>query len=314
MQRYIGVDLGGTKIAAACVDELGQIDNEIRIETSANEGREAVFRRIKEAISRVKGARGIDGIGVVIPGFADSNTGLVLSLTNIPCLNQFPLREELQKEFAVPVFVENDANASTWAEYHMGAGVGADPMIFITISTGIGSGVIIHNRLIQGRNGYAGECGHMVIDPRGWDCACGRKGCLEAVASGTAIARWAKQAPQKASFFRYALEQNREVYSEDVFRAWREGDPIASRIIQRVSRYLGIGFANMIHMFNPQKIVVGGGVSKMGEPFLRLIRQETAKELMDPCFLDTYEIVLSQLQERGGILGAAVWCKKGQIS
>lgn len=309
MKRYIGVDLGGTKIAAASVDENGRMTNETRLETLAQEGQEAVYGRIKQAITHAIGEGQVHGIGIAIPGLADPHTGVILSLTNIPSLDGFPLAEKLQNEFGVPVYIENDANAATWGEYHLGSGVGADPLIFVTISTGIGGGMVVHGQMIHGKHGFAGELGHMVVDPQGFECGCGRKGCLEAIASGTAIARWAKEADPQALFFQYALEQQHEVRSEDVFRAWEAGDPIATKIIEKVVHYLGIGFANYIHIFNPERIVVGGGVSKVGERFFALLRQGVEKELMKP-YIGTYEIVPAQLLERGAILGAAMLGKK----
>ncbi|SDZ13782.1 ROK family protein [Thermoactinomyces sp. DSM 45892] len=305
MKRYIGVDLGGTKIAAACVDESGHITNETRMETRSREGAESVYGRIKQVIMRAGGGEPIHGIGVAVPGLTDPHTGTILTLSNIPSLDGFPLAERLAKEFGVSVQADNDANAATWGEYHFGSGKGADSLIFVTISTGIGGGIVLNGQTIQGKQGFAGELGHMVVDPEGFACGCGRTGCLEAVASGTAIARWAKEANPQALFFQYANEQNREVRSEDVFQAWESGDSTADEIIEKVIRYLGIGFANYIHIFNPERIVVGGGVSKAGARFFNLLRQQVEKETM-LVYKGTFEIVPALLLERGAILGAAM--------
>ncbi|MDQ0416710.1 glucokinase [Croceifilum oryzae] len=309
MTRYIGVDLGGTKIAAACVDESGHITNETRIDTRAHEGAESVYGRIKQVIMRASGEEPIYGIGIAVPGLTDPQTGTILTLSNIPSLDGFPLAERLAKEFGVSVHIDNDANAATWGEYHFGSGKGADSLIFVTISTGIGGGIILNGQTIQGKQGFAGELGHMVVDPEGFVCGCGRKGCLEAVASGTAIAQWAKEANPQALFFQYAKEQDRDVRSEDVFQAWEAGDSIADEIVKNVIRYLGIGFANYIHIFNPERIVVGGGVSKAGVRFFDLLHLQVEQETM-PVYRGTFEIVPAKLFERGAILGAAMLCAK----
>ncbi len=199
MGRCIGVDVGGTKIAAARVEPDGSLSRRFRADTRADEGPDGVIERICQGIEQVMGEEKVEGIGIACPGPLDARTGVVLSPPNLPGWDRIPLKDRLEERFGVPVRVENDANAAAWGEYLLGAGRGADPMVYITVSTGIGGGIVLDGRLYRGADTFAGEIGHTIVDPGGAPCSCGRRGCLEALASGTAIARAAAEAVRKGN-------------------------------------------------------------------------------------------------------------------
>lgn len=310
MGRCIGVDVGGTKIAAARVEPDGSVSRRFRTETRAAEGPDRVIERICQGIERVMGEEAVDGIGIACPGPLDSRSGVVLSPPNLPGWERIPLKERLEDRFQVPVCMENDANAAAWGEYLLGAGRGADPMIYITVSTGIGGGVVLDGSLYRGADTYAGEIGHMIVDPQGAPCGCGRRGCLEAMASGTALARAAAEALRNGDGRIREWSGGSLPRAEHVFAAFREGDEVASRIIDDGIRYLAIGLANVVHLLNPRVIVIGGGVAGAGEMFFTPLRERLSNSLM-PSFADTFELRPAELGADAGVIGAAaLWAKR----
>lgn len=310
MGRCIGVDVGGTKIAAARVEPDGSVSRRFRTETRAAEGPDRVIERICQGIECVMGEEAVDGIGIACPGPLDSRSGVVLSPPNLPGWERIPLKERLEDRFQVPVCMENDANAAAWGEYLLGAGRWADPMIYITVSTGIGGGVVLDGALYRGADTYAGEIGHMIVDPQGAPCGCGRRGCLEAMASGTALARAAAEALRNGDGRIREWSGGSLPRAEHVFAAFREGDEVASRIIDDGIRYLAIGLANVVHLLNPRVIVIGGGVAGAGEMFFTPLRERLSNSLM-PSFADTFELRPAELGADAGVIGAAaLWAKR----
>lgn len=310
MGRCIGVDVGGTKIAAAMVEPDGSINRRFRTETRAVEGPDKVIERICQGIEQVMGEEKVDGIGIACPGPLDARTGVILSPPNLPGWDRIPLKDRLEERFGVPVRVENDANAAAWGEYLLGAGRGADPLVYMTVSTGIGGGVVLDGHLFRGADTYAGEVGHMIVDPRGALCGCGRRGCLEAMASGTAIARAAEEAVRNGNSRIRELSGKCAPRAEHVFAAFREGDETAARIISEEIRYLAIGIANIVHLLNPRVIVIGGGVASAGEVFFAPLRERISTYLM-PSFANTFEIRPAELGEDAGVIGAAaLWARR----
>jgi glucokinase len=292
----IGVDLGGTKILAGLVNETGTIERIVELSTNASEGPEAVIERIVKSVREVKGTinnNEISGIGIGAPGPLDPLTGIVLSPPNLPGWDKIPLRQRIHEYFDLPSYLENDANAAALAEYRFGAGRGADDMVYITVSTGIGAGLILNGRLYHGAGGYAGEIGHMVVDAHGPECSCGNRGCLEALASGTAIARKATEA------------FGRPCTSKEVAEMAAEGNTVAASILDEAFHYLGIGLSSIVNLFNPSKIVIGGGVSQIGDVmFRRLSNIVRTKSFPAPGAM--VEIVPAQLGRNSGMLGGAV--------
>jgi glucokinase len=334
----IGVDLGGTQVRAALVQD-GKLLSRVGYLTEDEAGFEAVMRRIKDAISEAARLGGVPlervaGIGIGAPGPLDSRTGILFAPPNLKGWHNVPLRQILYDEFSLPVFLGNDANLAGLGEHVYGAGRGVADMVYVTVSTGIGGGVIIGGRILEGVSGTAGEIGHMTIDIRGPRCNCGNTGCLEVLASGTAIARRAAEAieeglgagmlavarelaAQKSPLTDLAghsrispqaetapLPQEAEVDASMVVEAARRGDQVAAGIMRRAAENVGVGMVNIIHLFNPALIVIGGGVSKAGpllfEPVERVVRE---RALDVP--RNAVRIVRAELGENVGLLGAA---------
>lgn len=302
----VGVDLGGTKIATALLTTDGDVLARVRLDTSSEEGPEAVIRRMCQSVKDVKKEHDILGIGVATPGPLDSEKGVVLHSPNLAGWKNVPLRDELHERLQAEVKVENDANAAAWGEYVFGAGRGTRHMVYITISTGIGSGLVLDGELFTGSCSFAGELGHMLIDPNGPRCGCGNIGCWEACASGTAIGRYAREAaaagPTKIA--QLAAEEGAPISAKHVFAAVRQGDQAAKEIFDKTIHYLGIGLANTIHAYNPERIVIGGGVSNAGNLLFDAIREKT-ETLVMPAYRGTYRIVPAELSNDVGSIGAA---------
>ncbi|MDN4593362.1 ROK family protein [Polycladomyces subterraneus] len=313
---YVGIDLGGTKIAGALVDRDGSLLRRIRLETRAEQGPQPVIDRLVEAVIQLTdGVRSsVKGVGVAAPGPLDSRSGVVFSPPNLPGWMDVPLRQVLEDRLGIPVKLENDANAAAWGEYWFGAGQRKGTMIYLTVSTGVGSGLVLDGRLFRGENTFAGEIGHTIVDPEGPPCGCGRKGCLESLASGTAIAKFGQNTDPSSLIHSLAMEDGGLVRAEHVFEAYRMGDAQAEIIIRQTVLYLAIGLSNLIHIFNPGKIVVGGGVSRAGDMLFPLLREQLESYLMAP-FRGTCEVVPASLGEDAGVLGAAaLWTDSSRKS
>ncbi|HTY13313.1 MAG TPA: ROK family protein [Candidatus Omnitrophota bacterium] len=287
----IGIDLGGTKIAAAAADECGCILSEIIVPTEAKKGKKQVIHNVVKAINAltISLRAKIEKIGVGVPGPIDFKTGIVIDPPNLPGWKQVNLKAELGKHFRAPIFIDNDANCAALGEAEFGAGMHANDFIFITVSTGIGGGIIIDRKLYRGVNGSAGEFGHMIIDPSGFKCGCGNKGDLEAMASGTSI---------KTRSGEDAMAIHIEA---------QQGDKKALKVIEETAKYLGIGIANLVNILNPELVVVGGGLSNMGELLLKPTRKEFNKHAL-ALPKRSVKIVRAKLGARAGLLGAIALC------
>lgn len=334
----IGVDLGGTQVRAALVQD-GKLLSRVGYLTQDEDGFEAVLSRIKDAIRQAAEQANVPlkrviGIGIGAPGPLDSRTGILFAPPNLKGWHNVPLRQLLYDEFSLPVYLGNDANLAGLGEHIYGAGRGVPDMIYVTVSTGIGGGVIIGGHVMEGVSGTAGEVGHMTIDIRGPRCNCGNIGCLEVLASGTAIARRAAEAISEgrgdgmlAVAHELAIQKNAdadlagrsslspqaeiaplpaevEVDAAAVVEAAQRGDVVAAEIMRRAAENVGVGMVNLIHLFNPALIVIGGGVSKAGpllfEPVERVVH-ERAMEVPR----QAVRIVRAELGENVGLLGAA---------
>ncbi|WP_203340148.1 ROK family protein [Planococcus beijingensis] len=300
MKYAIGVDIGGTKTAIAAVDERGVIVSQSVIPTNLQIRPQAMIAEIQQEISRVIEESGvlieeIAGIGIGAPGPLDSKNGLISCPPNLPAWVDIPVRELIGRSFSVPVLLENDANAAALAEKWIGAAVENENFIYITVSTGIGAGIIAEGKLLKGLKGNAGDIGHMVIDPSFGECVCGQWGCLESIASGTAIAK------------RASAIIGREVTAKDVFRFYKERDPDITGYMEDVFNVLGVASVSMINTFDPEKIVFGGGVSKFGEPMFDSIRQYVRRYALNPTGRKT-EITAAKLGQNAGVIGAAALC------
>jgi len=312
-KAYIGIDLGGTKISTALMDEHGAILARAGCETEAATGQDAVIARMVDTAKQVArdggkaDLRGIVAIGVGAPGPLDTKLGVLTAPPNLPGWLNVPLARIIEEQLGVPAYLENDANAAALAEFHYGAGVGCANMIYVTVSTGIGGGIILNGQLYGGTDGAAGEVGHTMILPDGPLCGCGNRGHLEALASGTAIARAARELIAKGVptlMVELAQGDTSAVTALTVEIAAKRGDLEAQRIIDRAMEYLGIGMANLANIFNPDMIVLGGGVTKMGEMLFAPVRRAVDRFAF-PIIAKTVQIVPAKLGKDVGVIGAA---------
>lgn len=308
------VDLGGTKIITAIVLPDGKMISRNYCLTLAHEGSKAVIDRILSTVNGVLSKAKLKvsdlcGIGVAAAGIIDAENGVITTSPNLPGWRNVPLRHILAHEFSSTTHIINDASAAALGEHCFGAGKYVDNLVYLTVSTGIGGGIIAGGRLYLGTDGCAGELGHMTIESRGPKCSCGNSGCLEVLASGTAIGKEAVRRLEKGekSFIREIVEGKlEEVTAKTVALAAKQGDILACEIIAQAANYLGIGLANLVNIFNPEVIVIGGGVSKMGEVLLKPTRK-VVRERAFRLPAHTVRIVRSRLGDYAGIIGAAAY-------
>ncbi len=241
-------------------------------------------------------------VGVGAPGVILVDKGIVVKSPNFPDWNNLPLKDELEKALSIPVFIENDANAAALGEQWRGAGRDIRSMILLTLGTGVGGGIILDNKIWQGADGMAGEIGHMTLIPDGRLCTCGNTGCLEMYASARGIVQSYREELEKQN--QPAAEALKEVTSEKVYQAAREGDAVARRVMKDMGRMLGIGIANLINIFNPERIVIGGGVKDAWPLFIGATHEEIMKRAFQVPAERT-EIVPSSLGDDAGMVGAA---------
>ena len=304
-KKYVvGVDLGGTKIYTALVDLEGNIINEKIVETLAEEGEEAVAGRIINTIDSV--IAGVDkdlikAIGIGSPGPLDAKKGIIIETSNLPFKN-FEIVNVLKERYDLPTYLDNDANVATLAEFMFGAGKGTENMVYITVSTGIGGGAIINGKLYRGNTANALEVGHMTVATEGPRCGCGNIGCAEALGSGTAIGKRAKEAV--LSNVVTSLKDYENVTSKEVFMEASKGDRVAKNILKNSLTYLGIAVANTITNFDPEKVVVGGGVVNGGDIVIDTIRKVVEERCM-PTFIENCTVEKALLGGKAGVLGAA---------
>jgi glucokinase len=299
----IGVDVGGTKIAAGVVSPSGDILNEVRYPSAGP--RERLLSTIARAINEVRDGFEVGGICLAVPGTVSTAENKIIDAPNLHAIEGVPLKDELEERTGLSTTVENDANAAAWGEFRFGAGSEATHLVFITLGTGVGGGVVSHGVLLRGAQGAGGELGHITIQATGPRCGCGNHGCLEALASGTAIARRAREVASEnpdSALGRLAVE--RTVLGEDVAELAREGDEAARSVLEETGRWLGIGLAGYVNVFNPEVIAVGGGAARAGDLILEPARKEVRLRAMSPgC--DLVEIKPATLGARSGVLGAA---------
>lgn len=301
----IGIDLGGTKINGALADMEGKVLAQYTIPTNASEGEQAVLGRIIEVIEKVmqkanKTTEEVRAIGIGSPGPLDAKAGLIITTPNLPFRN-FQLVKPITQKFNIPTYLDNDANVAAIGEYMLGAGKGTTDMIYITVSTGVGGGAILDGKVYRGSTSNALEVGHMTILPDGPKCNCGNHGCIEAIASGTAIARQAREAVDtgiETSLSGYDL-----VTSYEVFVEAQKGDKISKEILDRSFNYLGIAVANIITSFDPEMFVIGGGVSQMGAVLFDKV-QEVVDKRCFKAMSGNCKIVPAGLGTDAGVMGA----------
>lgn len=303
----IGVDLGGTNLRTAILSPDGNILDRHKEATHAADGWEKVVARLIENIKRQRKnaiQQGFDvaAVGVGAPGVIQTDKGIVVKSPNFPDWNNLPLRDQLEKTVGIPVFLENDANAAALGEQWRGAGRGIRSMILLTLGTGVGGGIILDNKIWHGADGMAGEIGHMTLIPDGRPCTCGNTGCLEMYSSARGIVQSFREALGKTSGG--VPGQLEQISSEQIYEAAGAGNEIAVRVMKDMGRMLGIGIASLINIFNPERIVVGGGVKDAWPLFIGATREEIMKRAFAVPAKRT-EIVPSELGDDAGMVGAA---------
>ena len=311
IRPVVGIDLGGTKIRSVVTDADGTILGEDVRPTDAEGGPAIVVERLVASAQAAVAASGLPpasivAAGVTAPGTVDFDEGVLHQPPNLPGWDAVPLARLLRERLGWPVFLENDANAAAYGEWRHGAGMGLRHMLYLTVSTGIGAGLILNGQLYRGADGAAGELGHMTIDVNGPPHNCGMVGCLEVLASGTAIARMAREsvAAGRSEALAKLAAQTGELTAHEVDLAADAGDAVAGEILARAASYLGVGLANYINIFNPESIVVGGGVTRIGprllEPAFALARSRAFRLPSERVRLE-----LAALEGRSEVLGVS---------
>lgn len=309
-QYAIGVDLGGTKILTALVQNDGTIISRIEVNTDVAQGGDAVVNQVLESIQKILNQnktikQDIVGIGVATAGVIDTKKKNIVFASNLG-LTDTPIGLLIEERFELPVWIGNDANVAVIGEWIWGAGQGLQNIIYITISTGIGAGFISEGRLITGTSDNAGEFGHISIDINGPKCACGNYGCLENYAAGTAIAKLARQKITGELNLIYEKDSMKlsSITSKEVSRAALMEESFAIEILERAGFYIGVGVTNLIHLFNPEIVIFGGGVMNADRILLPII-QNTVKERCIPLMEKKVRLVKSLLGSDAGVMGAA---------
>jgi glucokinase len=316
----LGVDIGGTKVAAGLVNESGEILFHTRVPMAARDGAAAGFRSVESAIRAVfverpeETAPGrLAGIGVCSPGPLDPASGVVLNPPNLPCWRNYPLAAEIHRAFKLPVRVDNDANAAGLAEAIWGEAKGFRHVFYATLGTGIGTGIVFDRRIYHGRTGSAAEGGHMTIDYRGPQCGCGKPGCIEALCSGPAIAgraraRLAEPRPAKSKMLEMAGGDPAQVTAEIVGDAFRKGDSLASEVLLETAGLLAVWLGNVIDLLEPEVIVFGGGVAALMSAFFGHIRAQLPRWSINQRAQEI-PLLLGRYGADAGIAGAAALCR-----
>lgn len=308
---FIGIDLGGATLKGALISQTGEIIKETRFETAAKNP-DALFGQVVEAALALRDHQGaaapVGGIGVGIPGLVNRKTNRIEVMPNLPAISRMDITSDLARETGLPVILDNDANAAAYGELQVGAARDRREVFFVSLGNGIGAGLIINGHIYRGAAGFAGEFGHMTIDPEGIECACGNIGCLETIASGPNIVRRTRERlyrDRTSSLSRLAIPRDREFTAEDIAHAAREGDEMAQVMMERTGMFLGIALAAVINLLNVEMVVMGGGVMEAGDLILKPTIKETRRRAFPPSF-NSCEIVIASLGASAGMIGAAL--------
>ncbi|MGB9463987.1 MAG: ROK family protein [Candidatus Acidiferrum sp.] len=314
----LGVDIGGTKVAAGLVDAEGKIFFQTRVAMPAHGSAAEGFGAVQSAIEAVFAAHpearsSLRGIGICAPGPLDPVTGVILNPPNVFCWRNFSLAAEVQRVFGFSARVDNDGNAAAVAEAIWGAGVGYRNVFYATLGTGVGTGIVFDRRIYHGRTGSAAEGGHVTIDYRGPKCGCGKRGCIEAFCSGPAIARRARERlarmpDSESKILELAGGNVNAVSAEIVAEAFRQDDPVAAEVLQETADYLAIWAGNVIDLLEPDVFIFGGGIAQLMSGFFGRIREQLRNWCVNQrC--DEMPIVLAKYGPDAGIAGAAALCR-----
>ena len=314
----LGVDIGGTKVAAGLVDRDGKILTQGRQPMIAGGTAEAALQAATVAIDSMSASAasrgGFEGIGICAPGPLDPKTGIVLNPPNLPCWRNFPLAEKIAAKYGLPVKLDNDANAAALAETRWGAARGFRYVFYATIGTGIGTGIVLDGRIYHGNTGSAGEGGHVSIDYRGPLCPCGKRGCIEVLAAGPAIgararAKLSAESSPHSAILALAKGSIAAVTSELVGQAYAAGDPLAREILMETVEVLTPWLGNIVDLLDPDILVMGGGVAAMLQPFFDEIKHRLPRWCVNPR-AGEIPLVIAHYGRDAGIAGGAALCSK----
>ncbi|HGD0898455.1 TPA: ROK family glucokinase [Streptococcus agalactiae] len=312
-KKLLGIDLGGTTIKFGILTLEGEVQEKWAIETNTLENGRHIVSDIVESLKHRLSLYGLTkddflGIGMGSPGAVDRTSKTVTGAFNLNWADTQEVGSVIEKEVGIPFFIDNDANVAALGERWVGAGANNPDVVFVTLGTGVGGGVIADGNLIHGVAGAGGEIGHMIVDPEnGFTCTCGNKGCFETVASATGVVRVARQLAEQyegSSAIKAAIDNGDTVTSKDIFIAAEDGDKFANSVVERVSRYLGLAAANISNILNPDSVVIGGGVSAAGE-FLRSRVEKYFVTFAFPQVKKSTKIKIAELGNDAGIIGAA---------
>jgi len=310
MTLTIAVDIGGTHMRVAAFPENEKkptFHKRIRTYTNGETSLDRLINLIQEAIPP---GEHVDAVGIAVPGPVDPEKGIILTAPNLPEWEGVPIPQRIETEIGAPAFLGNDANLAALGEWHYGAGRGHHDLIYLTISTGIGGGVISNDRLLLGSHGLAAELGHVTILPDGPLCGCGQRGHLEALASGTGIAAYV--AEQLANGRKSSLSGNPD--TKEISQAAKNGDTLANEAFQRAGHYLGLGVANYLIIFNPSIVIFGGGVSKVGDLLFKPMRETIQKTVLSKHYLADLVITTAELDDNAGLYGALALARDSILS
>ena len=303
----IGIDIGGTKVAGALVDENGSIIREARVATPVSDP-VALVDAVVGLVTDLRAGEKVLGVGVAMAGFIDHQQANVIYGTNFGWKN-FPLKSEIEAKLDIPVIIENDANAAGWAEYRFGAGRGHQHMVMLTLGTGVGGAIIVDGKMLRGGFGVAGELGHMRVVPDGIPCGCGQRGCIESYASGTALLRNAIELVDSGnpagSRLAEIKAQAGQLTGAEVYQALVEGDPGAVQLLRDLASWLGQAIASLSAILDPEVVVIGGGVSQAGDLLLEPVRESFRKYAPAGGFRPELSIVTAEFVNDAGVVGAA---------
>ncbi len=308
-KNLIGIDLGGTNLRAAVMNDSGAILGQARTETMAKEGPAAVLKRLAIVAQGAVEESGLEmtdiaACGVGSPGPLDADEGVVLYTPNLPGWQDVPVAEEMTKAIEITTYLENDANSAGWGEFWMGAGRGATEMVIYTLGTGVGGSVIVDGKLHRGRDQMAGHLGHAILIPGGRPCGCGASGCLEQYCSATAVAREAQAATEVGIDTGLEDLKISEIDARSVAEGALAGSEYCAELLARTGRYLGMGIATVVNIIDPQIVVIYGGMAAAGDFILEPCRRAMKEHALSPA-RDRVKIVQAELGEDAGVIGAA---------
>lgn len=312
MNVIIAVDVGGTQLRAASY--LPEQNLPLKLERTATRHPQASpLEQLCHLIEKVWPIEHqVTAISIAAPGPLNPFEGIIFTAPNIPGWENLPIRNILQEKFQVPVLLGNDANLAALAEWQFGAGQGHHHLIYMTVSTGIGSGIIVEDHLLLGSQGLAAELGHVTVLPNGPRCGCGQEGHLEAVASGTAIAKWVKQELDHGVLS--DLSSLSEITARHIAEVARQGDQLAKAAMDRAGMFIGYALADFVHIFNPTAIIIGGGVSRSGDLLMEPMKKALAKRVLAQHYLDNLTLTNASLGDEVGLLGALVLARSAGCS